>query len=120
MTPQEQKVLKYLIQTGGRQLGEAVARLGGDRARQGLARAFEQALEGGGLKATGKAFQVEIEDAAWDDGARLLQAMIDHAAGVVGSNTVTREITRLLDEVEAKAGANLYEIYFRLGLHGYR
>lgn len=120
MNPHEQKVIQFLLRNTGGRLGEAVARLGGERAREGLARAFDDALASTALAPAGKPFQVDPGEGDWEDAARLLRAMTDHAAGVIGSHTVEREMAKLLDAVDARVGASQYEIYFRLGLHGYR
>lgn len=120
MNRNEQKIIAYLVRHSGARLGDAVARLGGERARAGLRKAFDEALAGTGLEAGAEPFRVEVGAADWDDAAALLRAMTEHAAGVIGVHTVEREMARLLDAVDEKLGASQYEIYFRLGLHGYR
>ena len=120
MTPRERQILDYLLRSTGRRLGDAMAKLGGERARQGLLGIFDAALAESGLAAGDKPFQAELSAAGWDEGAAVLRAMTGHAASVVGPKTVGKAMTELLDETDARAGGNQYEIYFRLGLHGYR
>ncbi len=104
MQPREEKLMKYLVETiAGR-----------------LESVFNEAAEGSCFAVTGTAFRVTVTDGDWADGEKLLKGVIGTASEIVGKNKVNKEVGAVLADTEDKLGTNLYEIFFRLGLHHYR
>ena len=120
MNPREEKLLRYLVESTATRLGDAVSRFGGEKARQALEAVFVDSLEGSCFQSAGNGFRVTISAGNWSDGATLMERLIDHAAGIVGKNTVKKEVGAIMSDTEEKLGISLYEIYFRLGIHKYQ
>ena len=120
MKQKEQKLMKYLVEKIGSRLGEAVARLGGDKAKQNLEDSFNASIQESRFESSGSGFKVALSEADWSDGEAVFKQLFDKASSVVGNKTVKKEVAEVLADTESKVGSSLYEVYFRLGLHKYQ
>ena len=114
--------MKYFVEAIPDRLGRTVEKLAGRKARQGLESVFEQAIEGSCFRPGQAALRVQLVGGSgnWADGEELLRRVIEHAAKIVGRNTVRKEVGAILADAEDRVGGSLYEIYYRLGIHGYQ
>ena len=122
MQPREEKLMKYFVEAIPERLGARVEKLAGKKARQGLESVFDEAIEGSCFQPGGAALRVGLVsgNGSWADGEELLRRVIEHAAKIVGTNTVRKEVGAILADAEDRVGSSLYEIYYRLGIHGYQ
>ena len=122
MQPREEKLMKYFVEAIPDRLAGTVEKLAGKKARRGLESVFDEAIENSCFQPGAAPLRVQLVsgNGNWAEGEELLRRVIEHAATIVGRNTVRKEVGAILADADDRVGSSLYEIYYRLGIHTYQ